>query len=382
MIRLATTSAGALRNLLADGRDAAAWHAALTAEIAAHLSPAHAAVLATPVKEADVTHWDAAAARAVRYPDLPPADRPALMRAVTVILSDIRRLAESGAAPTVTRCWPMLREIPELNWLFAADGAPVLAGWGAVSHSAGGLRGVLAQADDGRAWQAPPRTPWTVYGTAAAALAVFALASGMLLSVFAWPAAPLSPCTAAPGDLATLARRDQTEARHGALQAELARLVQAQGLRRLQCPLPAAAAAHPPAPALPPALAPEPALPRDRWDRHDLSLLEGCWHRISNMSTYDPGTNRDSPVSAWRICFGGDGSGSQTITWQDGTRCSGAVTARFAGDRLVTDAARCTGNRSFVRSEEDCVRVSDQEARCIGRNLEGPAASSESRFRR
>ena len=49
MTLLAETPHGAIRNLLPDGRDAVAWHPALSAEIAAHLSPAHATILATPV---------------------------------------------------------------------------------------------------------------------------------------------------------------------------------------------------------------------------------------------------------------------------------------------------------------------------------------------
>src|SRR6185312_3014079 len=132
MIPLVETPHGSIRSLLPQGRDAAAWHPALASEIAAHLSPSHAAILAVPVPGRDGIVWQADAREARRYAELASPDREALMRAVRVILSDIRRLAESDAAPSVAQCWPALREIPDLGMLFAADGRPVLAAWGAV----------------------------------------------------------------------------------------------------------------------------------------------------------------------------------------------------------------------------------------------------------
>ena len=386
MTLLVETQHGAIRNLLPEGRDAVAWYPALSAEIATHLSPAHAAILATPVPVATGIRWEAAAARAIRYPELPSPDRPVLMRAVAVILSDVRRLAESGTAPAVARCWPMLREIPELGLLFAADGRPVLAGWGAVPQSVTAPRRLLADADDGRAWRAPPRTPWRLYAAVAAALAVFALASGLLLSRMAVPWASGAACGVAPDDLAALDGQAQADAQHGALQTELARLVEEAGRRRLQCPLPVAARPPPPHAEAPPT--PPPALPSDRWNRHDLSMLEGCWSRISNMAIHDEATNRMLPVASWRICFDQAGHGTQTLTLQDGGRCTGSVQATFAGERMLMRAGRCTGpgfGSGFVRSEQDCTRSSDQEANCFGRDLEGPGVgrgTSNSRFRR
>ena len=99
MTLLVETPHGSIRNLLPEGRDAAGWHAALVAEIGARLSPAHAEILATPAAGDSGVRWETDATQAASYPSLPPADREALMRAITVILSDIRRLAESGAGP-------------------------------------------------------------------------------------------------------------------------------------------------------------------------------------------------------------------------------------------------------------------------------------------
>jgi hypothetical protein len=381
MTLLVETPYGAARNLLPDGRDAAGWHAALAAEIAGHLSPAHAAILATPVPVGHGMRWETSASQAICHADLPAADRQALMRAVTVILSDIRRLAESGAAQAVTRCWPMLREIPEFGMVFAADGRPVLAGWGGVPSSVTIPRGLLADADDNRPWQPHPRPPWRLYATVAAVLAVFALVSWLLLSSFALPPASLQACVADPDEVAALNQQAQTDGRHSALRSELALLVQEEGRRRLQCPLPVIAL-------VPPVRHTEvmpPALPRDRWDRHDLTMLDGCWNRISNMAVHNMTTDRVLPVVSWRICFDRNGTGEQTMTLQNGGRCIGPVRASFDGNRMITRAARCTGpGLDFVRSEQDCTRVSDDEASCIGRDLEGPGMgrTSEGRFRR
>jgi hypothetical protein len=270
--------------------------------------------------------------------------------------------------------------------LFAADGRPVLAGWGAVPQSVTAPRRLLADVDDGHAWRRPPRTPWRLYATVAAALAVFALASGLLLSRLAVPAASVAACAAAPDDLAALEGQAQADARHGALQAELARLVEEAGRRRLQCPLPVAARPPPPHAEAPPP--PPPALPSDRWNRHDLSMLEGCWSRISNMAVRDVATGRRLPVANWRICFDQTGHGTQKITLEDGSRCTGSLQASFVGERMLIRAARCAypgERRYYVRSELDCTRVSDQEANCLGRDLEGPGVgrgSDESQFRR
>lgn len=114
-------------------------------------------------------------------------------------------------------------------------------------------------------------------------------------------------------------------------------------------------------------------------------MLEGCWNRISNMRVHDIATDQSRSVASWRICFDRNGRGNQTITLTDGRQCRGPLDARFAGARVQMEAARCTGSFNFVRGTQDCTRLSDAEATCIGRDLEGPNAGrgeSESRFRR
>jgi hypothetical protein len=366
---LTETPEGAIHSLLPDGRDACDWYPALVAEITRNLSASHAAILAAPVRVAGSIRWETLAQQAIRYPDLPPADRQALMRAVAAILSDIRRLAESEAAPEVARCWPALREIPDLGMLFAADGRPVLAGWGAVPQAVAAPRRLLAGADDGRAWRQAGRPDWRLYGSVMAALAVFAALSGLLLAWFGDRFVPVLHCVAPPA----ADNQAEADARHGALAAELVRLVQEEGQRRLQCKLPVASVSVP--------------LPRERWERHDLSMLEGCWHRFSNMTVREDPSGVLRPVESWRICFDRGGNGTQTITLKDASHCTGTVRTTFQEDHMITSADRCTGpgfDMGFVRSEQDCTRISDDEASCIGKNLEGSmaGATSESRFRR
>jgi hypothetical protein len=210
------------------------------------------------------------------------------------------------------------------------------------------------------------------------------LAAGLLARWYV-PGASVPACGPDPDGSAAFNAQAQADARHAQLQAELAGLVNEEGRRRLQCPLPAAA---PPAPPPQRAETPPPALPQDRWNRHDLSLLEGCWSRITNMTIEETATGAKLPVSSWRICFDAHGSGTQTIVLQDGTRCAGPLRATFADDQMVTDAARaaCHGRISyFVRSRQECVRTSDEEAECEATDLEGPHAGrrgGHSRFRR
>lgn len=101
MIRLSETATGTLRCLLPPGRDAASWHAALVGEIAHHLSPAHAVLLARPEPVAGGLAWFAEGVTRTRYAELPADGRRALDTALGTVLSDIRRLAESGAASAV-----------------------------------------------------------------------------------------------------------------------------------------------------------------------------------------------------------------------------------------------------------------------------------------
>ncbi len=276
MIRLLEAAPGGLRSLLPPGRDLPAWHAVLAEEIARHLSPAHALLLARPEHAEGGTAWVAEGLARSRYADLAVEGRRALDRAAGAILSDIRRLAESGAAPAVRKAWPALREIPDMGHLFAVDGRPVLAAWGHAGE--GGASGRLARLDDGVPWRAAPRRPWGRYGAALGVLAALALAAGLLPWAGPWLVDPPAACAVVPGQLDAMRGQMELESRGQALQTLLATLVEETGRRQLQCPIPAA----PPPPARPPA--PRAALPQSQWGQRDVSMLKGCWSLVSEMS--------------------------------------------------------------------------------------------------
>lgn len=387
MTRLMEARDGTLRPLLPPGRDPPAWHDALANEIAQHLSPAHAAILSRPERVAGGMAWDAPGQR-TRYADLPADSRRALDAALGAILSDIRRLAESGAAPAVRDAWPALREVPDPGCVFAVDGRPVLAAWG---HAGSGAPGRLARHDDGVPWRPAPRPRWGLYGATLGVLALLALVSGFALPAASrWLAPKPNACAIVPGQLDALAGQMREENRGEELRTLLATLTEEVGRRQLQCPIavipqPAPAPPAPP-PAQPPPAPPRADLPQERWDRRDLSMLEGCWTLGTTLYVFNDDRTRRAGVSSWRMCFDGAGRGAQTITLEDGRRCTGPLGASFNGDALlVTEPTECAGpGLNLSRSERLCRRLGDTEADCAGRLVAGPRSGQaySGRFRR
>lgn len=401
MLDLARLRADTLRAVLPEGRSPADWHRALTAEIAAGLSPAHAAVLAAPEQDAGEIVWRAPGQRQRRFGELPVADRRALNEALAAILSDIRRLAESGAAPTVAAAWPALREVPDHDSVRAVDGRPVLVAWGHIAARASAPPGLLARLDDGHPWQASTPWPKRQWALAGAALAAFALAAGLLLPMaLAALFPPLPQCTLDPANLDVYRDAARAAEENDALQAELARLEQELARRRLQCALPAAPAPEPPPappppeppppppprPQPPPRPTPPPALPRDAWDRGDLRMLEGCWRNTAPMSTFDHIRRRAFPVRSWQFCFDASGNGRQVLVWEDGNRCEGPIRAQFQGrNMIINELSQCRGPQvSLYLGRQNCTRIDDNEAECVRTELEGPSPGPKppGRFKR
>jgi hypothetical protein len=387
-LTLADCRADSLRRLLPDQHDLPGWHAALVAEIANHLSPAHAAVLAVPSQAEGRLRWTVSGNRARGFADLPVQDRQALTRALGSILSDIRRLAESGAAPTVAAAWPMLSEVPELGQFWAVDGRPVLSAWGFAPGAASQPAGLLARYDDGIRWTAEPRPPWGTWAAAAGTLAALALVAGLLLPPLGarlFP--PLAQCRADPAGLALLMDANAVSSRQLQLETELALLQQEAGRRRMLCALPGAS--DPAAAPTPPAAAPPPPraeLPQQRWEQGDLAMLEGCWRRISNMTTREIATGRVLDVAEWSMCFDRVGTGRQTLVLTSGERCEGPLRASFAQNRmLINEPAECTGpTRTLTLGRYSCERQSDTVADCERTELSGPTPgrSTPGRFTR
>ncbi|HUN40521.1 MAG TPA: hypothetical protein VMU81_09540 [Acetobacteraceae bacterium] len=388
MTLLLHTHPSDVRELLPTGRSRPGWHSALTQALAHHLSPAHAAILARPEQTADGIAWHADGDRALPLAALGLPERRALLAAAGSILSDIRRLAESGRAPIVATCWPALREIPDLGGLFALDGRPVLAGWGMIPADAAIPPGFLAPHDDGLGWALPPapspllpRLPWR----SLAALGLLGLVLG-LVAIAAQRSFPPQVCTLGTNQRALLAEMQQATQQHAALEGRLLGLRAAVAAGQKRCLAAAAAppqnlgAGSPPQPVPVPAPSPQNTLPLQQWQQHDLGMLEGCWHRYTNMMTFDINTRTTLRVKSWKICFNGTGDGTQTLLWNDGVQCSGPVAAHFNPDGTLTisDVRGCASDpeehRFLYPGRLVCTRTSDTEASCLRTETAGPGA--------
>ena len=385
MSLLLLTRSADLRDALPPGYDRPGWHTALTHELATHLSPAHAAILARPDPTPEGYGWSADGAQALPLAALALSERRALLAAAGSILSDIRRLVESGRSPLLAASWPGLRECPDLDCLFAVDGRPVLAAWGFVRTEAPGLPGLLAAYDDGRPWALAPRRrePWPALGL----LALLGLLLGLGLA-FAERRFPPGVCRISPDMLALLGAGGQQAARTAGLEGELRGLLgQLRAARRhcrlalaapLPTPGPAPLPAPPPVPPPPPA--PPPPLPQQAWNKHDLGMLKGCWHRYTNMVTHNPFTGHVTPVTSWTYCFNGTGQGNQQVTWQDGKSCTNPVTAQFNpnGTLTIQDSIPCgqvpRTPRGLFLGRTICTRLSATQASCPRTELAGPGA--------
>ncbi len=366
MTILATTRTA---SLLPPGRDLAAWHAAITAEVTQHLTAAHAALLARPEPGPTGVNWVAPDGPWRRHGDLPADDRDALLAAIASIRSDVRRLAQSGLAPAVSSAWPLAWTIPDLSHLYAVAGRPVLTGW-SLPAPGGSPGAALDGLDDGVAFVPPPRTPWRIYGLTMALLAVMALTAGLALPFLGISfASPPAMCTANPAQLALLRAQAAAADNGSQLRATLAALTEELGRRQLLCPLRVAPRPATGTPAPPPATPPRAALPQDRWDRQDLTLLEGCWNLTSDVQIVS-GNGHSEAAALWKMCFDRGGAGKQTEAAVNRS-CTGPLAATFSGDLLViTMPTRCAGELNMVLAELRCRRVGDAQADCVVRNNE------------
>jgi hypothetical protein len=376
----------------AGGRSLPDWHRRLVEEISAHLTPTHAQLLAQPVRTAHGWSWCVPGRQQRRFADLSVAERRDLTRALGVMLSDIRRLGESGRAPSVAAVGRALFDVPDWDHVFAVDGRPALVAWGHLAPGqVSGGDGVLTRLDDGVRWRAPPLVPWSLYGWSAGAVALLALAVGLALPYAQRAFVPANAeCVPASGQLALLRELNEAAGRNAELKELLSTTDDELGARALQCPIRQALAPAPPPPRPAPTPAPPPPaptpLPADRWDRHDLAMLEGCWHNTADFTTYGDAGDRHEGRT-WLICFDRSGNGHQTLTWNDDVTCKGRMSARFSDDGhlLLTDLERCAGRgRGMYKGEMKCQRISDSEADCKRTQDEGPGRgnSIDGRFKR
>jgi hypothetical protein len=365
--------------LLPSDRSPSDWHRLATEEIGRNLSPEHAALFATPVPGSAGIAWQAEGDSAVPFVRLPPEDRRLLTAAIGSILSDIRRLVESGRAPPLARLWPALCEVPDQGHIFLVQGRPVLAAWG---HR-GAVGSLVAGSDDGLAGVSatPPRRRAAGYALpVAAALALLALLTGILVAAGShlWAAPAL--CLIDPDQRAAFSVLQQEMDHGNSLRTMLAQLMEETGQRRLQCPIPRLNSIAPGVPQ-------KAGLTETLWDRRDLSVLQGCWNRYTDMTLMDIKTRQVLNVQSWRMCFDNRGAGAQDIVLTNGRSCSGPLTANFEKATLmITEPQPCGGGGglNLMHGATACQRVSADEAACTRREDEGPNAGIEtqSHFRR
>jgi hypothetical protein len=404
-----------LRAVLPPGWTAASAWAALREALGRRLGPAHAGLLAEPVAGATPgsAGW-AADGAARRFYDLDAQSRDALKAELGRLVSDIRRLGdEIRRAPkdrdaALLPLLPLALEIPGWDYVYAVDGRPVLAGWGHVGANAAGPLGLLAALDDRIPVAEPPRRAWGVWAATFAALLVLLALTPVIARVLPWAwflDSSLPVCRIDDDRLRPLADLEDERARGKALQTQLASLRIEMGEKQAQCPLPepppppppqVAAAPPPPPPPPPPKKEPPPPppppppepqgdLPADKWAQKDLKMLEGCWNRVTNMQTRDIRTGRIHPVRTWRMCFRGDGTGTQDMEYVNGRRCNSNVQAHFDQDRLVIDSTRdvpCSDGGAVFRTIEDCRRISAAEADCTGNQPRIGGGNIRSTFKR
>ncbi|WP_203076637.1 hypothetical protein [Falsiroseomonas ponticola] len=356
----------------------------------AALGPHHAALLATPVRTEGGLAWEAPGEATLAMPRMSREQRAVFDATLTVLLSDIRRAAETARAKgdaATAELLDLVRRVSAPELVFAVDGAPVLAGWGFAAPQGPAIT-VLGPFDDGRGASALPgdRTAIALAGGALLALALAAVLAAPFLVALLNP--PLPACRVDAAGLAALEELDRAREQGRGLMAERDRLRQDRGRRMAECPLPEPPAAPEPAPTppapppTPPAPPPRAALPQERWDRGDVALLEGCWNLDSNYRTRDVDTGRIDTVRSWRMCFDRNGRGTQTMVYDNNRRCTGPVTGRFEGQTLLIDDTAdlpCDDGYRVLHRLARCQRSNETRAECESRNVRNPTAPG-SRF--
>ena len=138
----------------------------------------------------------------------------------------------------------------------------------------------------------------------------------------------------------------------------------------------------------------QPSLPGDRWDRKDITILEGCWilgHPVGAVrgDLGNPTREENCTRTAGRICFGGNGVGQHEATSTcpiAGTfHCSAPIRARFQDDgtlHTTQPRVRCSDVVTYwLPYELTCRRINDNLAVCRTSSFVG-YPSRELEFRR
>lgn len=262
---LITLPLDAYRPILPAGQDHAGAHRALTALLRDALGPKVTGFFAPVSATENGLSFFAPEGRVARFAELDATGRDRLRAEIGRIISELRRAAALAAAndPAASGHLPTLVaaaiEIPSFEQVFAHEGRPVLAGWGAAPGNAPGGLGLLRDLDDGKPAEAPARLPLAALGAAFLALVLLgALAAFASPWVARWLAPEPGMCRVEQGDLEAMQTLLRERERERELRHRLAALEEELGRRRTECPLPAAPPPPPPPPAPEPPRQPEP----------------------------------------------------------------------------------------------------------------------------
>ncbi len=166
----------------------------------------------------------------------------------------------------------------------------------------------------------------------------------------------LYACPALPGAPGASSALGAEIARQRALEAEI---------ERLQLALLGAPACRPRASDVPSTPAP---IPEDAWNQRDASFLEGCWELQTDYRVEHVETHEIRQARSWEACFDADGKGRQTLTFDDGTECTGPMLGQFGADgRLQLDDTGdlpCADGFQIFERHTSCERVDALHARC------------------
>ena len=126
---------------------------------------------------------------------------------------------------------------------------------------------------------------------------------------------------------------------------------------------------------------PHETISKEKWDKHDISMLEGCWvlgqTYISGYMNREGGPRvGDRKVFAEKLCFNKGGRGRQFIKHLlisgpgagNRTECTIPIIAKFSGSNEVvfeTERKNC-GNFIYLRNSVVCVYQTVVQARCKG----------------
>jgi hypothetical protein len=168
------------------------------------------------------------------------------------------------------------------------------------------------------------------------------------------------------------ARLDQLDQERRRLEADVGSL--SRDLATFQCPPTPSVAEEPPAGQSPS------GIDMEAWNDRDIAAMEGCWVLDSEYIIRDRTTGAPSPQQEWRVCFDGQGRGTQAMQSEDGTRCDGTITGTFDPEgRLVMREPgnlQCSGGVFIYERETTCTLNDRGEAVCESRQPETGGAGT------